>query len=42
MRPMALMQNINNVLVEMEKKLNYKTTAYNANSDIDALIKLSL
>lgn len=39
MRPMALMQNINNVLVEMEQKLNYKTTAYCANSDIDALIQ---
>lgn len=39
MRPMALMQNINNVLVEMEQKLNFKTTAYCANSDIDALIQ---
>ena len=39
MRPMALMQNINNVLVQMEPKLNFKTTAYCANSDIDALLQ---
>jgi ABC-type sugar transport system substrate-binding protein len=39
MRPMALFQNINNVLTEMEPKLNFKTTAYCANSDIDALIQ---
>ena len=39
MRPMALFQNVNNVLVELEPKLNFKTTAYCANSDIDALIQ---
>ena len=39
MRPMALMQNINNVLTEMEPVLNFKTTAYCANSDIDALLQ---
>ena len=39
MRPMSLMQQINDTLVELEPILNFKTTAYCANSDIDALIQ---
>jgi len=39
MRPMSLMQQTYDNLVELEPILNFKTTAYNANSDIDALIQ---
>ena len=39
MRPMAVFQNIYTVLTEMESLLNFKTTEYCANSDIDALIQ---
>jgi ABC-type sugar transport system substrate-binding protein len=39
MRPMALFQNITTALNELEPKLNFKTTEYCANSDIDALIQ---
>ena len=39
MRPMAVFQNIYTVLTEMEPILNFKTTEFCANSDIDALIQ---
>ncbi|MDR0813725.1 MAG: hypothetical protein LBO63_06990, partial [Oscillospiraceae bacterium] len=39
MRPMALFQNIESALIELETKLNFKTTSYCANSDIDAMIQ---
>jgi ABC-type sugar transport system substrate-binding protein len=39
MRPMALFQNITAALKELEPKLNFTTTEYCANSDIDALIQ---
>ena len=39
MRPMAVFQNIYDVLVQMEPVLNIKVTDYCANSDIDALIQ---
>ncbi|MDR1299397.1 MAG: substrate-binding domain-containing protein [Oscillospiraceae bacterium] len=39
MRPMALFQNINDALVELEPVLNFKTSSYCANSDIDAMIQ---
>ena len=39
MRPMAVFQNIYTALTELETKLNFKTTEYCANSDIDALIQ---
>ena len=39
MRPMALFQNIHDALTSLEDQLNFKTTAYCANSDIDAMIQ---
>ena len=39
MRPMALFQNINDALTTLEPQLNFTTTAYCANSDIDAMIQ---
>lgn len=39
MRPMAVFQNIGIALKELEPLLNFKTTEYCANSDIDAIIQ---
>lgn len=39
MRPMSLMQQGEDNLAELESVLNFKTTTYCANSDIDALIQ---
>jgi ABC-type sugar transport system substrate-binding protein len=39
MRPMALFQNITTALKELEPGLNFTTTEYCANSDIDAMIQ---
>ncbi|HHT16955.1 MAG TPA: substrate-binding domain-containing protein [Papillibacter sp.] len=39
MRPMALFQNIADALVRLEPVLNFKTTSYCANGDIDAMIQ---
>lgn len=39
MRPMALFQNIENALMELESVLNVKITPYCANSDIEDLLR---
>ena len=39
MRPMALFQNIENAMIELEPVLNIKITPYCANSDVDALLQ---